>query len=99
MAWLADTSLDLDNLLIRLQDKVTEKWHEFGVALGVEKEILDRCLKYPSEQSIVEIIDHWLRSYADCEKRNWRDVARALRQIEHHQLAKEIEGINKTGYM
>lgn len=30
MAWLADTSLDLDNLLIRLQDKVTEKWYEFG---------------------------------------------------------------------
>ena len=89
--------LDLDSLLIRLKGKVTEKWYQFGVALGVEKETLDQCLKYPPEQSIVEVLDHWLRS-CDCEKRSWRDVARALRQIEHHQLAKEIESINKTGH-
>ena len=43
------------------------------------------------------MLDHWLRSY-DLEKRNWRDIARALRQIENHQLAKEIESIDKTGY-
>ena len=97
LARLADTSLNLDSLLIQLQDKVTEKWHQFGAALGVEKEILYRCLKYPPEQSIVEMLDHWLRSY-DCEKRSWKEVARALRQIEHHQLAKEIESIDKTGH-
>jgi hypothetical protein len=68
--------------------------HQFGVALGVEKEVLDRCLNYPPEQSIVEILDHWLMS----KEWNWRDVARALRQIEHHQLAKEIENIDKTGH-
>jgi hypothetical protein len=90
-------SLNLDSLLIHLKDQVTEKWHQFGVALGVEKEILDRCLNYPPEQSIVEILDHWLRS-GDVEDRNWKDVARALRQIEHHQLAKEIENIDKTGH-
>ena len=96
MVWHADITLDLDSLLIRLKDKVTEKWHQFGEALGVEKEALDRCLKYPPEQSIMEVLDHWLRS-CDCEKRSWRDVVRALRQTEHHQLAKEIESINKTG--
>jgi hypothetical protein len=79
--------------MIRLQDKVTEKWYQFGVALGVEKEVLDRYLNYPPEQSIVEILDHWLR----IKERNWRDVAKALRQFEHHQLAKEIESIDKTG--
>ena len=91
-------SLNLDILLIRLKDyKVTEKWHQLGEALGVEKEILDRCLNYPPEQSIVEMLDHWLRS-CDLEGRNWRDVAKALRQIEHHQPAEEIETIDKTGH-
>ena len=89
-------SLNLDSLLIQLKDKVTEKWHQFGVALGVEKEVLDRYLNYPPEQSIVEMLDHWLRS-CDLEERNWRDVAKALRQIEHHQLAEEIESTDKTG--
>ena len=45
----------------------------------------------------MEVLDHWLRS-CDLEERNWRDVAKALRQIEHHQLAKEIESIDKTGH-
>ena len=89
-------SLNLDSLLIQLQDKVTRKWHQFGVALGIEKEILDRCRNYPPEQSIIEMLDHWLRNY-EHEKCNWRDVARALRQIKFHQLAKEIESIDKTG--
>ena len=56
-----DVSLNLDSLLIQLQDKVTEKWHQFGVALGIKKDVLDQYLKYPPEQSIVEILDHWLR--------------------------------------
>ena len=89
-----DISLNLDSLLIQLQGKVTPKWYQFGVALGIEKEILDRYLNYPPEQGIVEILDYWLRS--DMEQ-NWREIARALRQINHHQLAKEIENIDKTG--
>ena len=51
-------SLTLDSVLIPLKNKVTEKWYQFGVALGVEKEILDRCLNYLPEQSIVEMLDH-----------------------------------------
>ena len=90
-------SLNLDSLLIQLQDKVTQKWHQFGAALGVEKEILDHCLSYPPEQSIVEMLDHWLRN-CDLEKRNWREVARALRQIKYKELAKEIESVDKIGH-
>ena len=42
------------------------------------------------------MLDHWLRN-CDLEKRNWREVARALRQIEYQQLAKDIENIDKAG--
>ena len=89
----SDISLTLDSLLIQLQDKVTQNWHQFGVALGVEKEVLDRCLNYPPEQGIIEILDHWLRG--DME-RSWREIAKALRQIDYHELAEEIESIDKT---
>ena len=92
----ADITLNLDSLLIQLQDKVTKKWHEFGAALGVEKEILDRCVNYSPEQGMIETLDHWLRSSSDTE-RSWGEVARALRKINHQQLAKEIESIDKTG--
>ena len=84
----SDNSLNLDNLLIQLQDKVTPKWYQFGVALGIEKAILDRCLNYHPEQSIIEILDYWLRNDT---KQSWGEVARALRQIDYHQLAKEID--------
>ena len=79
-----------------MQDKVTEKWHQFGIALGVEKEVLDRCLNYPPEQSIVEILDHWLRR-DNVEQLSWMEISRALRQINFLQLAEEIESIDKTG--
>ena len=79
-----------------MQDKVTEKWHQFGIALGVEKEVLDQCLNYPPEQSIVEILDHWLRR-DNVEQLSWMEISRALRQINFLQLAEEIESIDKTG--
>ena len=57
--------------------------------------MLDVYLKYTPEQSIVEILDHWLRR--DVEQRSWMEIARALRQTNFHQLAEEIESIDKTG--
>ena len=86
--------MNLDSLLIQLQGKVTPVWYKFGAALGIEKEILDRHLNYPPEQCIVEILDYWLRNHVE---RNWREVARALRQISYHQLANEVESIDETG--
>ena len=40
------------------------------------------------------MLDNWLRN-CDLERQNWSEVARALRQIKYHQLAKEID---KTGH-
>ena len=92
-----DNALNLDSLLIQLQDKVTQDWHQFGEALGIEKEVLHRCLNSPPEQSIIEILDHWLRR--DVEQRSWMEIARALRQINYRQLAEDIENIDRTGIM
>ena len=85
----------MDILLIQLRGAVTSRWHQLGEALEVNKEVLDRCSKYTSEESIVEILDEWLRNFSGHP--TWRDVANALRKIDLHQLANDIEMVYETG--
>ena len=82
---LTDKHLDLDNLLIQLQDDVTPHWYEFGVVVGVPKEILDKCKDYPPDQCIVEVLDYWLMHHRG--QLTWRDVAHAVNEINIHHLA------------
>ena len=90
-----DNTLDLDTLLIQIKAAVTSRWYQLGEALGINKELLDRYSGYPPEESIVEMLDQWLR--CGPEKRTWRDVADALRKISLQQLAIDIEKIYETG--
>ena len=74
---------------------MTPKWHEFGEAAGVEREVLDKFAKQCSpEDCIVEMLDCWLRGG---DKPTWRDVAKILRSIHLPQLAHDIEGVYTTG--
>ena len=101
---LSDDSLDLDTLLIQLRSEVTLKWRELGLAVGLAEDLLDKYSTYPPEECIVEVLDVWLRNY-NCgntdasmiRKPTWRDVARALREIELHQLANNILSLYKDG--
>ena len=80
-------------------------WREFGQAIGLAEELLDEYSMHPPEECIVEVLDVWLRNY-NCSNRDtnnnsmrrkptWRDVAKALREIELHQLADNI--LDKNG--
>ena len=66
-----------------------------GEVLQVDKEVLDRCSNYPPEESIVEVLDQWLRNFPGSP--TWRDVANALRKIALQQLADDIERVYETG--
>ena len=92
---LVDDSLDLNNLLIQIQTEVTPKWYQFGEAVGVEEEVLDKCAQCAPEQSIVEVLDNWLRNHSG--KPTWHEVAEALRSIELQKLAYDIEKVYETG--
>ena len=70
-------------------------WYQFGEAIGVRKEVLEKCVKYPPEESIIEILDNWLRNHAG--QPTWREVAEALRVINLQQLAFDIEKVYDTG--
>jgi hypothetical protein len=92
---LSDDSLNLDTLLIQLRGAVTSRWYQLGEALEVDKEVLDKCTNYPPEESIVEVLDQWLRNFPG--RPTWRDVANALRRTGFQQLANDIEMVYKTG--
>ena len=92
----ADVTLNLDTLLIQIQVDVTSRWYQLGEALGIDKEVLDRYSRRPPEESIVEMLDQWLRS-SPPEKPTWKDVANALKKISLPQLALDIEKVYETG--
>ena len=90
-----DTLLSLDSLLIQLQAEVTSKWYQFGEAVGVDKETLDKYTEYPDDQCIIEVLDFWLRNHTG--QPTWREVADVLRGINLQQLASDIENVYETG--
>jgi hypothetical protein len=55
-----ENALNLDSLLIQLQPEVNEKWYQFGEAIGIEKDTLDKYVSYRSDQNIIEVCDYWL---------------------------------------
>ena len=82
-------------MLIQIKAAVTSRWYQLGEALGIDKESLDRYSSHPPEESIIEMLDRWLRNGQ--EKRTWRDVADALKKIGLQQLANDIEKVYDTG--
>ena len=83
-------------VLIQLRKEVTPKWYEFGVAAGVDKEVLENYAQNcAQEDCIIEMLDYWLRNYIG--QLSWRDIAKILRLIDLHELAIDIENIYSTG--
>ena len=73
--------VSLDNLLIQLRAQVTPFWCQFGEAVGVETEILDKFAdNCPPQEYIAEMFDYWLRKQED-NPPPWRDVAKILKVI------------------
>ena len=91
----ADTLLNLDSLVVQLQAEVTPKWYQFGKAVGIDKETLDKYTKYSDDQCIIEVLDFWLRNHTG--QPTWREIAEILRGIDLKRLAADIEKVYETG--
>jgi hypothetical protein len=92
--------VNLDNVLIQLRPQVTCKWHQFGEAVGIQKEVLDSCAKTclsSPEDCIVEMLDYWLRN--SVVKPTWKDIAQGLKEINLPRLAHDIEMVYSTGIL
>ena len=81
--------------MIQIRHEVTPKWYKFGLAVGINKEILDEFSNFPPEECIVEMSDLWLRTSETIV--TWRAVADALKEIGCHRLAEKILKVYKTG--
>jgi thiamine biosynthesis lipoprotein ApbE len=57
--------------------------------------VLDKYQQYSPEQSIIEILDNWLRNHAG--QPTWKEIAEALRKIGLQKLAFDIERVYDTG--
>lgn len=90
-----DNCLDLDSLLIQLRPAVTEKWYQFGNAIGVKKELLNKYIQYPPDECLIEVLDNWLRNHAG--RPMWKEVAEALDKINLKNLAFDLRRAYETG--
>ena len=88
-------SVNLDLLLILLKDELTPKWYEFGLVVGVLKEVMDGYVGHPSDQCLIEVLDYWLRHHSG--QLTWEEVAQALREIKLYKLAEKTLQISTTG--
>ena len=95
MYYYLDQAINLDILLIQLKPTVTDKWYQFGEAIGVPKEILEECTRYPTDQSLVEILDNWLRNHSG--QPSWKEIAEALTKIGLQELSRNIKHVYETG--
>ena len=88
---MADESLDLDSLLIKLHGRVDIRWYALGTAIGIPTEFLDSLKSYPDQECMVEMLDYWLRHHPD--QPTWKEIADAVEDIHDYNLAKSIKGV------
>lgn len=82
-------------MLIQLRSQVTPKWYQFGMAVGIDKDILNKYSDCSEEECLVEVMDYWFKNHQT--KPTWRAVAEALKKIDLHLLAGNILNVYKTG--
>ena len=88
---VADESLDLDSLLIKLHSRIDTQWYALGIAIGIPTEVLDSLKSYPDQECMVEMLDYWLRHHPD--QPTWKEIADAIEDIHDYNLARSIKGV------
>ena len=82
--------LDLNCLLSKLQDQIpNSQWYQFGLALGVPKQILSQLEHQTEESRLSELLDYWLKNHQG--RATWQEVAAAERRIELYQQTDHID--------
>ena len=86
--------LRLEQILIKLQGKVTSQWYLFGLAFGVPNDILEQLHDYSEEESLIELLDYWMRHHPG--QPTWQEIADAQEKVEFYQIElQQAKGIGK----
>ena len=86
-----DETLNLDSLLLKLRDKVKAEWYQFGEAIGVPKEYLEKLEGLSEEGCLVKLLEFWLSYHPD--RPTWKELADALEYIRDYQLANNLKKV------
>ena len=78
-------------MLTKLCGKVNDQWHQFGLAIGVPGEFLEKLKGYSEKECLVKLLDYWFRHHPD--QPTWKEVADALEDIRDYQLARSIKRV------
>ena len=73
-------SLNLEDLLIKLDDEVKSQWYKFGEVIGVPLAYLDALSGEEETQCLKNVLDHWLRHHPG--QPMWEEVAKAKRKVK-----------------
>ena len=87
--------IDLDSLLMKLRGNIDAKlWYQFGMAIGVPKDILEKLNGYNDEQCLIELADYWLKNHP--AKPTWSEIynaANKLKPVNDHVVTQDMPGI------
>lgn len=79
--------LTLNNLLVKLQGRVSSNWYNFGLAIGIPHAILEQLKDYSDKDALVEVLDYWLKNHLSRSGQpSWQDVAIALRRAGFNDI-------------
>jgi hypothetical protein len=65
---------------MKLRGSVDAKqWYQFGIAIGVPRDVLEMLKGYDEEQCMIELADYWLRNHP--AKPTWSEICNAAKKF------------------
>ena len=90
---ISEEQLDLDSFLMKLRGTVdTKQWYQFGMAIRVPKDILEKLKGCDEEQCMIEVADYWLRNHPGS---TWNEVCSATKKfkpVNDHAVTQDMPG-------
>ena len=86
---------NLSDLTMALCNRVADKWKRLGVYLGLPKAALDTIKRESSEDSLMEMLDCWLKQVTPPP--SWVTIIEAIEALGDKQLAVELKTKYCTG--
>ena len=93
---LTGSILNVQNLSLALVD--VTNWHTLGIRLGVpvnKLKIIEQSYPMNSERCKHEMLFTWLQMTPFA---GWRDVAKALHEMECHHAANTVHRVHESGW-
>lgn len=74
----------------KIGDQVKSEWYEFGVAIGITKDVLDQ-LSGEDKQCLTQVLKYWLKNHQG--QPTWQEVKDAQQRIKMKPELTSNEGI------